>query len=207
MPARLVFNVFKAIALSMILVFVLDLCFYLYKALNLNQRMESTCVSLQKVITENNYLPEGEYKMFMEIFDNIGKTMNGGRVSDSLGSVDQNFIVYQNTNGGTHAVKINYKDAPKNASSVPSIYAQAYNRNTGNHQQKNLVHSTLEDPADYGDIMYIEVDVDILQPTWGFVHNNGALSGASWDRIDDYATTTFTYNYLVPCLKYQSVTN
>ena len=203
----MVFNVFKAIAFAMIFVFVLDLCFYLYKALNLNQRMESTCVSLQKVITENNYLPEGEYNMFMEIFDNIGKTMNGGKVTDSLNSVEQNFIIYKKSNGKDHAVSINWKDSPEHMASVPQVYARVYNKSTGNYQQKNVVHSKLYDPADYGDVMYIEVNVDILQPTWGFVHDRGALSSASWDRVADYATTTFTYNYLVPCLKYQSVTN
>lgn len=208
MPARMILNVFKVIAFSMIFVFVLDLSFYLYKALNLNQRMESLGVSLQKVVTENNYLPEGEYNMFMSMFDNIGKTMNGGAISDSISDIDQNFIVFQQSNGDTHAVTLNWEDDPNDMSNVPTVMSKAYDKSTGSVVNKNLVHYNLNDPGDYGDVMYIEASVRILQPTWGFVDSSmGALSSASWNKIEDYATTTFTYNYLVPCLKYQSVTN
>lgn len=208
--ARWIFNMFKTIAFAMVLVFVLDMAFYLYKALNLNQRMESVCVSLQKVVSENNYLPEGEYKMFENIFDGIGKTMNGIKVTDSISDADQNFIIWDKSGGkGSHAVRLNYK---KDASStdIPAMEIPVYDKNSGGTVKKNVVHTRLDKPADYGDVMYIEAKVKVKMPIWRFTASKDKLNADSWGRDEDLNnknTTTFTYNYLVPCLKYQSVTN
>lgn len=201
--ARMVIQVFKVIALSMILVFVLDIAFYLYRAYNLNQRIESVCVSLQKVVSENNYLPEGEYDMFMSIFNQIGHSMNGtadGGVADP----SQEFVVFD----GANAVEMNYGHNVT-GTTLPTITGKKYNKNNGGYQNANLVRDDISVPADYGDIRPIQVRVEIVQPMWDFVGN---MSANNWQNSNTNAgiarrTTEFTYMYLVPCLKYQSVTN
>lgn len=192
--SRMILSVFKALATSIVLVFVLDMAFYLYKALNLNQRMESVCVSLQKVVTDNNYLPQGEYNMYKQIFNTMCVSLNGGTGSD-LSSADQNFIRYYSAE---EAVKINYTT---DATDVP-----AETTNMTDSNGKALVHKKLSKPGDYGDIQVIEIKVRVVQPLWRFSGSRGALVASDWERYEA-GTTDFTYSFLVPCLKYQSVTN
>jgi len=198
---RMILQVFKVLALSMVLVFVFDIVFYLYRALNLNQRMESVNVSIQKVVSENNYLPEGEYQMFTSIFNNIGNSMNGG---SGTGNENDDFIIW---NSDASAVGINYGTGVSNGT-LPSIQDADGNE---------LVVDDIQKPADYGDVRPIELSIRVKQPGWGFV---GGLSADNWtndrdavkdkykdtDGDGDALSTKFTYTYLVPCLKYQSVT-
>lgn len=195
-PYRMIIQVFKVIGLSMVLVFVFDIVFYLYKAHHLNQRMESVCVSLQKVVSENNYLPEGEYNMFMSIFDQISEQMNGGSSGDT------------NYHEFIRLVDINYSHSVVDMT-VPSITGKKYNISTGHYDSGvELVRDRLDTPADYGDIRIIQVRVEVVMPMWDMV--NG-IRATSWqnDRTDasiTAPTTVFTYSYIVPCLKYQAVT-
>ena len=73
---RMVWCVFKAVALSMIFVFVWDMGFYLYRTFSLNQRMEMLMPSMTKVVQENNYLPEKEAKVYEELFKTIARNYN-----------------------------------------------------------------------------------------------------------------------------------
>lgn len=216
MPYRMVYQVFKVIAMAMVLVFVVDIAFYLFRVFSLNQRMESIGVSLQKVVTENNYLPEGQYNMYREIYNDMGESFN--KVPDGQSGADAvtlNEFIVLNADGD--AVTLNY-DQP--AESVKEIKGTKINAETGRPDPEvNLVKAQLNRPADYGDIMCIQASVRVTQPIWGFV-SGARYSADKWQKgnrhnvseFDNYeagydGTTTFTYTYYVPCLKYQSVTN
>lgn len=206
MPYKMIYQVFKALAIAMVMVFVFDIVFYLYRAYSLNQRMESMCVSLQKVVSENNYLPEGQYNMFMTLFDDMADSFNSGyktnedgtitRVDESsLSGTDANinrFIVRQDDG---HAVRLNYGQTPEGG--TPTISGVT-------------VGSDLSKPLDYGDVAYIQAKVEVKQPVWDFIGTS--YSAANFQNSSTNAsiaekTTEFTYTYLVPCLKYQSVTD
>lgn len=216
MPYRMIYQVFKVLAMAMVMVFVFDIVFYLYRAYSLNQRMESMCVSLQKVVSENNYLPEGQYNMFMMLFDDMADSFNSGYVTNDDGTVTKvdessldttqqkinKFIVRQEDG---HAVRLNYGQAPEGG--TPTI-------------TDVTVGSDLSKPLDYGDVAYIQAKVEVKQPVWGFLNAGGGYNysghhGTGADQLQnsntstaiDEKTTEFTYTYLVPCLKYQSVTN
>ena len=77
---KIVYSVFKTIFLSMMLIFVFDLGFYMYRALSINGRMESLMTSMQKIVIENNYLPEQDYIMYKSIFQQLADDMNQGDV-------------------------------------------------------------------------------------------------------------------------------
>lgn len=213
---RMVIQVFKAIAFAMIFVFVFDMAFYLYRVYVLNQRMESINVSLQKVVSENNYLPEAQYKMFNAIYNNMARAFNGGSgKGDDYSDYDHSgddFVVYKD---GNNAVKLNY--GQNNALSSSDI------ANKFNISDATFIRDYLEGnmalPADYGDVMIVNAEIAVNQPLWGFVRS-GKMDADSWqkvskrdkDRLRDSnkisgdGTVTFTYTYFVPCLKYQSVT-
>lgn len=200
MPWRMVLNVFKAIAISMVLVMAVDIGFYLYKAVNLNKRMESICSSLQRVVTENNYLPASEHSMYMSLFDAMGNNMNGKDFTKNKGDLkqDEDFVVF-NDNG--HAVTLNYD----NANTVDSTKLPEIKDEKG----YNILRTQLDSPADYGDVMYIQASITIQPPLWGFGNNTytGKPTMKNWKRyIDTSSRVTFHYTYFVPCLKYQSVT-
>lgn len=199
MPWRMVLNVFKAIAISMVLIMVVDVGFYLYKAVNLNKRMESICSSLQRVVTENNYLPSSEYSMYMSLFDAMGNNMNGKDFTETKGALDQGDFVIFNDDG--NAVTLNYNDSTGvDAKKLPEIKDE---------KGYNILRTQLNHPADYGDVMYIQASITIQPPLWGFGGNTytGKPTANNWDRYTDSTKrVTFHYTYFVPCLKYQSVT-
>lgn len=202
----MVYQVFKTIMIAMILVFVFDIVFYLYRAYSLNQRMESLCVSIQKVVSENNYMPQGQYNMFMTLFNDMADSFNSGYKTENDGSLTQvneaslsasdakynRFIVRQPDN---NAVRLNYGQAP--TGTVPVIAGVT-------------VGSDLSKPLDYGDVAYIQVKVEVKQPVWDFVGNTYSAANFQNSNSDPRIaekTTEFTYTFIVPCLKYQSVTN
>lgn len=219
MPYRMVYQVFKVIAMAMVLVFVVDIAFYLFRVFSLNQRMESIGVSLQKVVTENNYLPEGQYNMYREIYNDMGESFN--KVPDGQSGADAatlNEFIVLNADGD--AVTLNYDQPAENVKSIMGYKTVTNTTGTGfRPEPANLVKDQLNQPADYGDIMCIQASVRVTQPIWGFV-SGARYSADKWQKgnrhnvseFDNYeagydGTTTFTYTYYVPCLKYQSVTN
>lgn len=207
MPHRLILSVFKAIAISMVLVFVMDMAFYLYNAFNIDRRMETIMVSMQRTVSENNYLPKGEYDMYMSIFDEMGDSMNGRDGDDDF--------VAANSEG--HYVTLNYDTAPE-AANLPEI-KDSDNQDILPTNRGDLL---LRNPSDYGDVAYIEAYVEIVQPVWfmngwrgqnkSTVAGGSGITAADWERGDTrtspgYHNTRFYYTYFVPCLKYQAITN
>lgn len=174
---RLVANCFKAMAYSIIFIIVWDVCFYLWRANAINQRMESLAVSLQEVVSKNNYLPEEDYKMFESLCKQTMSDMNQGDI----------FIRGFNINYGRDAYC-------KNAVSV--------NVDKGSGVV-NVAKYNLKTPASYGDVQVVEIGVGINASIWDRSTSNNA--GEDWSRSD--TGIKFTYTYLVPCLKYTTVTN
>lgn len=217
-PARTILSVFKTIALSMVLVFVADIVIYLYKAFQLQQRIESLAVSMQRTVMQNNYLPESEYKMYTAVFKQIAQTMNGKNKSeeDKLGRekkannfIDGNITMnYDATIGNTPAI------TGLTASSNISTQVNGTSYDLFNINSPKSVN--LATPAQYGDLKYIQIKVTIKQPVWGFVSGGGSgreHSSANWTSNGSsrgaglgHPTTTLCFSYFVPCLHYNAIT-
>lgn len=190
-PSRLVYKAFMTILASMIFVFVFDMGAYFFRAVSLNQRMENLMVSMQRVVMENNYLPEGEYQLYETLFTQVADTMNSG---------GDTFI---------NGFRINYNHASDNT--LSALNAEKYNTTTGITQSTNVLRTRMDTPADYGDVMVVQTTVEVNQPTWRFV-NGATRSADDWQNANTDSsivpmTTRFTYTYYVPCLKYQSILN
>lgn len=170
---RIVANCFKGIAFAIIFVIVWDVGFYLWRANALNQRMESVAVSMQEVVSKNNYLPESDKDMFKSILNTIRDDMN---VSDV-------FI---------EEISWNYKH--------DSQYQPVINDAEGH----NIVKYMMYEPADYGDVMVIEIHVLVNATFWT---QTGGTGNSADSFVNDNRKIDFTYTYLVPCLKYTTVTN
>lgn len=210
---RMVWCVFKAIALSMIFVFVWDMGFYLYRTYALNQRMEMLMSSLTKVVQENNYLPENEANVYRTLFKNLANTMNvhnkilrdehGKKVGETENENDGDFINgfqwnYAKDSKGT----INY------ANKVDDIMADVTDvRGTTNN--RNILVRSMDKSACYGDIMLVYVSVNVNTPFWTFQlgKDEGRYNLTTWSKNVAYSNVTMDYVYYVPCMNYTSVTD
>ena len=137
---RLVYNAFKAIMLTMIFTFVWDVGFYMFKALNMNQRMLLIMSSMVKTVESNNYLPVDSANTYKAILNNMQTTMNG--------SVDKSFI---------YGWEWNYETDNSNISSD--------SLGTGVRLHTKMNGSDLGG-VNYGDVMVVSVKVNVLPPTW-----------------------------------------
>lgn len=172
---RIVANCFKSIAFAILFVIIWDVCFYLWRANALNDRMESLAVSMQEVVAKNNYLPEGDAKMYKALLLGIRDDMNSG--SDVF----------------VRGFNWNYnRDS-------------SYNTPITDSDDRNILVRSMNTPANYGDVMVIELEVGINATVWG-KFNTGADGAANEFNHQDFPMS-FTYTYLVPCLKYTTVTN
>ncbi|MBR4313891.1 MAG: hypothetical protein IKP66_03170 [Lachnospiraceae bacterium] len=191
---RLVLTVFRTIFLSLIFIFVFDIGFYVYRAFSVNQRMESIMTSMQKVVMENNYLPDADYQMYKAIFLQLEHDMNNG----------DTFI---------EGIGLNYTQDAAGAGILTSLTATDVVSGTN----RDLLVKRMNKPARYGDVMIVQSAVRIRQPIWGFgTATNNYLTDTdyfskgtrpdarNWNRVG-YSATTFFYTYYVPCLKYQSI--
>lgn len=180
---KMVFAVFKAIAIAIIMVFVFDMGMYLYKALTLDQRMKNIMANMQRTVAENNYLPDGAYNVYSVLIKQAGDTLNGNEANSFVGTAD----------GGSDAYFLNYK---KSAVGVSTEVTDAL-ASTG-----NTVHTDMHDIGSYGDIMVVQAAVMVRQPMWGF-GGNGNHSAENWDVLE-HSTHTFVYTYYVPCMNYST---
>ena len=189
---KLVYTVFKTIFLSMMLIFVFDIGFYMYRALSVNQRMESLMTSMQKIVIENNYLPEQDFAMYESIFQQLSDDMNNGDV----------FIT---------GIGMNYNTNAQGSGVLEHLYSTDDTRGTVD----DLLVKKMDKPAQYGDVMICQARVQIAQPVWGFgtaktgyadtaYHDYDGEDSTKWNRVG-YRTVTLYYTYYVPCLNYTSV--
>lgn len=219
---RLVFSVFKTIAFAMIFVFVWDMAFYLYRVSSLNQRMENIMTSMQKVVMENNCMPEEDAKMYYQLLVNMASDFNGGSFANN-GTGEFVARIGWNFSENARDSRGNLLDSSNSPLQVTGDRA-TYNASTGRWSTRsvNLLHHKMGEVGAYGDIQTVQVRVMVYQPFWGFgtgggtdyvsggtaagTAQGGEFGGANWQRRDKAASVVLSYTYYVPCLKYKSVT-
>lgn len=206
---RLVYSVFKAIMMAIIFVFVFDMAFYLYRAISLNSRMQSISTSLQKVVMENNYLPSETATMYQHLFGQLIVDFNGGSYSIGAdGSLNLNDS--DGSNNFISGMHWNYKDGATGVSGMSeTTKVYRYNGSTFTPTDIPLVIDKMCSPADYGQVMIVQLRVGVFQPLWGWGTANGKYEyngedGTKWVRNATGASTEFVYNYYVPCLQYKT---
>lgn len=206
---KLVYSVFKAIMMAIIFIFVFDMAFYLYRAISLNSRMQSISTSLQKVVMENNYLPSETATMYQHLFGQLIVDFNGGSYSIGAdGSLNLNDSdINDNFISGMHW---NYKiDATGISGMNEKTKTYRYNGSSFTPTDVDLVVKHMNEPADYGQVMIVQLRVGVYQPLWGWNVANGKYEyngedGTKWVRNATGASTEFVYNYYVPCLQYKT---
>lgn len=206
---RLVYSVFKAIMVAIIFVFVFDMTFYLYRAISLNSRMQSISTSLQKVVMENNYLPSETATMYQHLFGQLIADFNGGSYRiEADGSLNLNDSdTNNNFISGMHWNYIDSATGIPGMSETTKVYR--YNNSTFTPIDIPLVIDKMSSPADYGQVMIVQLRVGVYQPLWGWNTANGKYEynyedGTKWVRNATGASTEFVYNYYVPCLQYKT---
>lgn len=224
---RLVYSVFKAIMLSIIFVFVFDMVFYLYRAISLNSRMQSISTSLQKVVMENNYLPSETANMYGQLFAQLITDFNGyvnpltGEQIDYYSWEDGKLVhiikddkfKYDssiNNDDFISGMHWNYKDEATGVSGMKqTTKVYRYNGSAFTPTDIPLVVDKMCDPADYGQVMIVQLRVGVFQPLWGWgtadgTYNYNGEDGTKWVRNATGASTEFVYTYYVPCLQYKT---
>lgn len=195
---KMVYAVFKAIMMSMLFIFVWDMVFYLYRAISLNQRVENLMTSVQKVIMENNYLPQETAKMYQSLFYQMAADYNmeeGDSYSFTGNGTD---FFAGNNNAFVLAMDWNYLD---NAVLPDGRTGRDY---LGVTSSNISVHDKMSEVGDYGDVTVVQFRVIVAQPMYEFVGNH--QDAESWTRDSRGATTEFDFTYFVPNLKYKSIT-
>lgn len=201
---RMVLNVGRVIILSMILVFLMDMGFYLYRVFSLNARVEAIMVGVQRAVMDNNTLPADIESTYRKIFVNMAKDYNRG----------ENFIDGLGWNYGG--------DMSGGMSDVLNMRGrrQVYTGSGWVEQDVEIVHKDMKKVGDYGDIMAVQFWVRVRQPLWGFGNSGGTdetrvIDKNTWSNTDHNAKnwnrsiarmTELVYTYYVPCLRYRSVT-
>lgn len=207
---KLVYSVFKTIAFAMIFVFVFDMGFYLYRVFSINQRAENILTSMQKVVMENNCLPQEDAEMYQQILEHMAADFNGGTFVNNNDGSKGEFVAAIDWNMTHDAMGI-----PLDIRSTRSWY----NGTNWTEKSVDIVHKQMGDPGAYGDIQTVQLRIKVWQPFWGFGGRDagfgaqasdsveGGENGApNWKRVVNYRSTVLTYTYFVPCLKYKSVT-
>lgn len=208
---KLVFNVFKTIAISMILIFVFDIVFYMYRVASLNQRVESIMTSLQKVVMENNYLTSYDSQLYAQMFNSMIDDYNGAFAAS--GNQADKFIMHMFWNVGSPAKAADGSNLSESDGSLDIKGSRSFYNGSAwvNRDDVNLVHYTMNEVGSYGDIQCVQLVVQVQQPLWRFANSVRGQRGApEWNRAIENGSTPFTteffYTYYVPCLRYQSVT-
>lgn len=136
---RIVAGAFKAIFMSILFVIIFDVLFYIARVEMLNQRIESTMVTMQQEVSKNNYLPVDSYIMYEGILRGIATDMNGSQPGSFVNGFNINY---------NHNCNSAYSQAMRNAGLTPSV--------------------KLNTPANYGDVAVIELTVQVNALTWGY---------------------------------------
>lgn len=218
---KLVYTVFKTIAMSIIFIFLFDILFYMYRVTSLNARMESLSTSMKKVVMENNYLPSELATTYSEIikhmicdYNNVAyhQGMSNAELITGTGGNDVNG---RNGNSVNTAAFIsgfrwNYKTNADGVGLAVNAQRQKWTGSSWTPQTVNIVKTRMDTPADYGDIMVVQLKVGVFQPIWGWTQANGKYDYNSEDVtkwVRNAASTELIYTYYVPCLNFRTVTN
>lgn len=223
---KLVYSVFKAIAMSIIFIFVFDLVFFMYRVSALNSRMESISTSMRKVVMENNYLPPEVASNYQKLFQHMICDFNNVTYHDGMTDAELVGAGWQSNNAGGGATgsvnsaafiagfRWNYKSPSTAALSIPTNRMIWQGSGWQPVTNVELVKRQMNQPANYGDIMVMEMKVVVFQPIWGWTQADGRYnynSGTPDRSINGWvrsaATTTLTYTYYVPCLNFRTITS
>lgn len=223
---RLVYTVFKTIALSIIFIFLFDIIFYMYRVTSLNARMESLSTSMKKVVMENNYLPSEMAETYSEIFKNMICDYNnvpyhpgmsgaqlingdGGNAVDGTNGNSVNaaaFIAGMHWNYNSNATGLSLSSLSANR--------QKWTGSGWSTQNTNIIKTKMNSPANYGDIMVVQLRVGVFQPIWGWATSGYAVTDRySYNGEDvrrwvrNAASTEMVYTYYVPCLNFRTITS
>ena len=187
---RLVYNAFKAVMFAIIFVFIWDMGFFLFKALNLHQRMLLLTGQMVDTVEANNYMPSDFWKgtgsdsnpngTYATLMKDIVSVMNSG---------GDRFIVGYSTNYSTNNSGYGGPSGIDDISTAPAV------RNDG----KSYFHPTMSTPAYYGDVMLVWMEVGIAPPNWGYVYTNNQVS---LEKSAPNRVIRLSYRYVVPCLHY-----
>ena len=178
---------------------------------------------MKKVVMENNYLPSEMAETYSEIFKHMICDYNN--ITYSPGMNDSQLIV--GTNGGNTVDGRNGNNV--NAAAFISGMTWNYNNDatglslsglTATRQRwtgsgwgnttENIIKTKMNTPANYGDIMVVQLKVGVFQPIWGWTQADGDYNYSgedvqSWVR--SAASTELVYTYYVPCLNFRTITS
>ena len=183
---KLVYSVFKTIMVAMILVFAFDMASYLYRAMSLNQRMENIMVSMQRVVADNNGLTPDAYSMYKDMFIQLADDMNAGEPGSFVNGY---WINYGRSANSQH----------------PCLTTLSAMRD-GTY--KNILVQDMSATARYGDVMVVQVGVQINQPSWGFTSSTS--KGGQYFQNDRTSsaikarTHNLWFTYYVPCQRVET---
>lgn len=213
---KLVYTVFKTIAMSVIFIFLFDIVFYMYRITSLNARIESFSTSMKKVVMENNYLPSEIADTYSEIFKNMicdynqipyRPGMSDTELANGTAATGQGTV---NTAAFIAGMRWNYNTDATGINLGINANRMVWNGSGWAHQNVDIVKKKMSDPADYGDVMVVQLKVDVFQPLWGWQAGvaGGLYNGedvTQWTR--NAVTTTLNYTYYVPCLNFRTITS
>lgn len=191
---RLVFNAFKAVMLAIIFVFVWDMGFFLFRTMNLHQRMLLVTGQMVSTVQSNNYMPSEFWVgtdatnpngVYASILKDIASTMNNGDV----------FVLGYNINYTTNNSGFTDLPGTKDVSDILT-----HGRTAG----QAYFHGTMSTPAYYGDMMLVYVQVGVACPFWSMKTDHNVFIATNEDSSHKkmYSVVRLDYRYVVPCLHY-----
>lgn len=192
---RLVFNAFKAVMLAIIFVFVWDMGFFLFRTMNLHQRMLLVTGQMVSTVQANNYMPSEFWigtgdstnpnGVYASILKDIADTMNSG----------DNFVLGYNINYSEKNSGFSVLPGTKDASVIDT-----YGRDVG----QAYLHTKMNTPAYYGDMMVVYLQVGVACPFWSMKTENNVFIATNEDSSHKkmYSIVRLDYRYVVPCLHY-----
>ncbi|MDR0917954.1 MAG: hypothetical protein LBM93_01685 [Oscillospiraceae bacterium] len=199
-----IWNVFKVCMISVIMMVVVSTVTYVQQVYAVTTKVESLMTLMKIDVAQNNGLDATAVKKYGKMFEVI-YTQMGTTVSDLDGnSQADNFLVDDDDTtsatgelAGVLTCEGWYKDA------------KAFKINYGSSTQADAdtsvagVHRNLAAAGNFGDIMLIQVKVNIRSLRWAFGAVNtadGAMENAVEGNLG--GTQELVFEYMVPCLKY-----
>ena len=204
---KMIWTVFKTIVATVLIVFLADMIFYLYRVSSLNARMENFAVNLKKTVMDNNYLPSEDADVYREMLYSIMSDYNN--VDYAAGSG----VPPHGTDDFIVGISWNYShDANVENPLVVNANRKRFNAtsNTWDTVNSDIVRNRMDNPAEYGDVMVVQLRVTVNYPFWGWGnvtadYNNNGQGIDEWVREKSAGTKEFVYTYYVPCMKYKTI--
>lgn len=208
---KFVYQVFKVVILSVVVMFALDLVIYIFNIAVLTQKVETISASMQQVVAENNHLPKEQAEVYQRLICEMASTFNL-EAGQSYNPSNPTEYFKGNRDAFIGAIDWNFKDSANNIDIPVRATRKTYSGGSWSSADVSIVQTKMGTPANYGDIQVIQLSFLIYQPTWGFFTkrrpsgNDFTGNSVNSERKSgsDRFTHVLTYTYYVPCLKYTS---